>query len=414
MEPEFKKRDADLPYSPDSRMKQAGKGPENTDVGSTELKTGHHLAKSRVFTGTTRLPGDKIKKQKAAFISRLCLYKETKVREITVNKNDADKRIDKFLLKTLHNMPQSLLYKLLRTKRIKLNGKKAQPNTILAYNDIIELYISDEFFDDAGKSDKAKKLDRNSLNLKDSEIVYEDENIILIDKPQGELVHSEMPGEKKGEASEICLVDRLCGYLYKKGEYDPNTQNSFAPALCNRLDRNTCGIVIAAKNAKVLAILNQKIKDRELEKKYLCVVYGIPKEKHKLMKDYLYKDKNSNKVFIFPTPEQAKKVCKIKYDDDIKTVITEYTVKKVYSDKALLEVKLITGRTHQIRAHLAYIGHPIVGDGKYGINHKTKTGKQYQMLCSHYLKFDFKTDAGILSYLDGKEFFSSYNMESTK
>ena len=336
------------------------------------------------------------------------------MRTITVNKNDADKRIDKFLLKTLHNMPQSLLYKLLRTKRIKLNGKKAEPNTILSENDVINLYISDEFFDDNAKTEKAKNYEKDLLDLKESEIVYEDENIILIDKPQGELVHSELPDEKSKGAKEVCLVDRLCGYLFKKGEYNPNTQNSFAPALCNRLDRNTCGIVIAAKNAKALAIMNQKIKDREMQKKYLCMVYGVPVEKHKLMKDYLYKDKNANKVFIGPSPEQVKRACKVKYDDDIKTVITEYNVVKEYSDKALLEVKLITGRTHQIRAHLAYIGHPIVGDGKYGINHKAKSGKQYQMLCSYYLRFDFKTDAEILSYLDGKEFYSSYNMESTK
>ena len=336
------------------------------------------------------------------------------MRTITVNKNDADKRIDKVLLKTLHNMPQSLLYKLLRTKRIKLNGKKADPNTILSENDIINLYISDEFFDENAKTEKAKSLDNALLNLKENEIVYEDENIILIDKPQGELVHSELPDEKSKGTREVCLVDRLSGYLYKKGEYDPNTQNSFAPALCNRLDRNTCGIVIAAKNSKALAILNQKIKDRELQKKYLCMVYGVPGEKHKLIKDYLYKDKNANKVFIGSSLQQVKKACKVKYDDDIKTVVTEYSVVKEYVDKALLEVKLITGRTHQIRAHLAYIGHPIVGDGKYGINHKTKSGKQYQMLCSYYLKFDFKTDAGILSYLDGKEFFSLYNMESTK
>lgn len=335
------------------------------------------------------------------------------MRQFIVGKNDADKRIDKFLTKALNGIPQSLLYKFLRTKRIKLNGSKAQPNTILSENDIIELYISDEFFNDEKKTETANRLENHQLDLKPSEIVYEDENIILIDKPQGELVHSDLPGEKSRNSDEICLVDRLCGYLYKKGEYDPNTQNSFAPALCNRLDRNTCGIVIAAKNAKSLAILNQKIKDREMEKKYLCMVYGVPKNKTALLKDYLYKDKNANRVYIFPTPERAKKSLHIKYDDDIKTVITRYTVLKTYADRALLEIELITGRTHQIRAHLAYIGHPIVGDGKYGINHKTKSGKQYQMLCSHYLKFDFKSDGGILSYLDGKEFYSRFDMDTT-
>ena len=330
------------------------------------------------------------------------------IRTIKAGKNDDGKRIDKFLLKTLYGMPQSLLYKMIRTKKIKLNGKRCEPGTLISEGDEIACYISDEFFCDGAKDEKSVFLQNKALDLKKSEIVYEDENVILIDKPQGELVHSGKSG------TEPCLADRLCGYLYKKGEYNPKEQNSFAPALCNRLDRNTCGIVIAAKNASSLAIMNQKIKDRELHKKYLCTVYGVPEKKEATLKDYLYKDKDKNKVYIFSSPDQAKKKLRIKYDDDIKTVITKYKVLKKFEDKSLVEVELITGRTHQIRAHLAYIGHPIVGDGKYGVNHKSKTGKQYQMLCSYYLKFDFKTDAGILGYLDKKEFKSGYNMENTK
>lgn len=154
-----------------------------------------------------------------------------------------------------------------------------------------------------------------------------------------------MPGEKPKNAGETCLVDRLCGYLYKKGEYDPKAETTFAPALCNRLDRNTCGIVIAAKNAKALAILNQKIRDRELEKKYLCMVYGVPKEKNATLSDFLYKDKAENRVYIASTRAALKKAHRIKYDDDIKTVITKYRVLKAYEDRSLLEVELITGRT---------------------------------------------------------------------
>ena len=338
-----------------------------------------------------------------------------KIHTLYIHKNDADKRLDRYLLKALTGMPPSLLYKYLRTKRIKLNGKKAEPNTILAENDVIELYIPDEFFaGDGKKSADTDRLASPKLDLKPEEIVYEDENIVLIDKPQGELVHADMPGEKPKNAGETCLVDRLCGYLYKKGEYDPKTETSLAPALCNRLDRNTCGIVIAAKNAKSLAVLNQKIRDRELEKKYLCMVYGVPKEKSATLSDFLYKDRAENRVMITSSRQALKKMCHVRYDDDIKTVITKYSVLKSYDDRSLLEVELITGRTHQIRAHLAYIGHPIVGDGKYGVNHKKTTGKQYQMLCSYYLKFCFRTDASLLNYLNGRTFRSHYDLDSTR
>lgn len=395
------------------------KNRRNTDVGSTALMIGHHPCVSRVFTGTTRLPGLKSKNNlgdcKVAHLYIIFLKAVFQIHTIIVKNNDAEKRIDKFLLKTLCSMPQSLLYKFLRTKKIKLNGKRAEPGTILKTGDKIDLYISDEFFySDTDKLNKTDKLSNPSLNLMPHEIVYEDDNIVLIDKPQGELVHSEMPGEEKA-ANEICIIDRFCGYMYKKGEYNPGEENSFTPALCNRLDRNTCGIVIAAKNSKALAFMNEKIKNRELEKKYLCVVYGVPEKKSALLKHYLYKDKSKNRVFIFESKEQAKKSLNIKYDDDIKTVITKYQVlKKLPNNKSLVEVELITGRTHQIRAHLAYIGHPIVGDGKYGVNHKSESGKKFQMLCSYYLKFVFKDKNTYFSYLDGQEFYSRFTMEDTK
>lgn len=305
------------------------------------------------------------------------------MRTIIINKNDCGQRLDKFLAKRFKTMPKSLMYKYIRTKYIKVNGKKCEISTRLKEGDVVTFYIKDEFFDEP----QYDTYDFLKAPVK-LDIVYEDENIILLNKPTGLLCH---PDENYHFDS---LLARLQHYLYDKKEYDPKDENSFAPALANRIDRNTGGIVIAAKNAESLRILNEKIKNRELKKYYLCVVYGTLKKKSGTLTDYLEKNEKQNRVYISPKPTA-----------NSKTIKTKYNVLKEFSGMSLVEIELLTGRTHQIRAHMAYIGHPLVGDGKYGTNKQNKNSPlKWQALCSYKLEFAYKTDAGNLEYLNGKSF----------
>ena len=303
------------------------------------------------------------------------------MKEFIVTKNDSNLRLDKFITKNCPMLPSSLMFKYIRTKRIKVNSKRAEISTRLKEGDVVSAYINDEFF--VSKEPKYSFLSApTTLN-----IVYEDENILLVDKKQGLLVHPD-----KNEYTNT-LIDRIQHYLYKKGEYNPENENSFSPALANRIDRNTGGIVIAAKNAESLRILCDKIKYRELDKRYLAVVHGVPKKKTDLLEGFLEKNEEKNQVFLSKHQKE-----------NSKSIKTKYTVLESKNNLSLVEIELITGRTHQIRAHMAAIGHPLLGEGKYSKSNDKKLGFDKQALYSYSLLFDFKTDAGILNYLNKKRF----------
>ena len=305
------------------------------------------------------------------------------MKEIQIRKNDAGQRLDRFVGKAVPLLPESLLQKYIRLKRIKRNGKGAKRDVRLVEGDVLQLYINDEFFERPTEENAWLKIATPRLD-----IVYEDENILLADKKPGVLCHS------AGEWSWDTLISNIQAYLRQNGEWDPKAENAFTPALCNRIDRNTGGIVIAAKNAEALRILNEKIRDREIEKFYLCAVSGRPRPASGRLENYLFKDAKKNQVFIKDKPEPG-----------CKTAVTEYRVLCSKGQLSLVECRLLTGRTHQIRAQMAHAGWPLLGDGKYGRERFNKDfGEIGQALYSYRLRFEFPTDAGVLEYLRGKEF----------
>lgn len=305
------------------------------------------------------------------------------MRLITVGKNDAGQRLDKFLAKAVKGLPMSLMYKYIRTKKIKVNRARTQQSYMLAEGDEIQLFIRDEFFDVPSKDENA--LFRITPKL---DIVYEDENIMLLNKRPGVLVHEDVA------ATENTLIMHVKAYLAQKGEYDPDGEQSFAPSLCNRIDRNTGGIVIAAKNAQALREMNALIREDQLRKFYLCAVHGRLEKKQATLTAWLRKNSEENMVEISDRRREG-----------FKNIITKYRVLAEKGDASLLEVELVTGRTHQIRAHLSHIGHPLLGDGKYGINRRDRErGYKFQALYAYRLVFDLKSREGALGYLDGKSF----------
>ena len=304
------------------------------------------------------------------------------MKELTIGPNDAGQRLDRFLAKAVPLLPASLAQKYIRIKRIKIGGKRAERDTRLNQGDVIQLYINDEFFDKPREDNAYLTVASPKLT-----ILYEDDHILLVDKRPGLAVHPH-DGAEYGRT----LIDHIQSYLYQKREWRPREENSFTPALCNRIDRNTGGIVIAAKTAEGLRVMNQKIKDRELDKRYLAIVEGTPKPRDGSLKGYLFKDAKKNRVFVTDTPQPGSKSCQ-----------TNYRTLASRDGLSLVECELITGRTHQIRAQFAHAGHPLLGDGKYGKLDK-RFDRTYQALYSYKLTFTFTTDAGALEHLNGRSF----------
>ncbi len=304
------------------------------------------------------------------------------MRELTIGKNDAGQRLDRWLGKTLPLLPAALAQKYIRLKRVKVNGRRAEKSYRLQEGDLLQLYLNDEFFAQPAQENTFFKQLKPHLD-----IVYEDENILLVNKRPGVVVHGD-------ETEKVhTLINHIQAYLYQKKEWDPEAENAFAPALCNRIDRNTGGIVIAAKTAEALRVMNQKIRDRELTKSYLCVVVGRMTPETGRLENYLFKDEAKKQVYVRKTPCPG-----------AKTAVTLYRTLAVRNHLSLVECDLITGRTHQIRAQFAAAGHPLLGDSKYGSGRQNRQyDRKYQALYSYKLKFRFTTDAGALSYLDGRE-----------
>lgn len=304
------------------------------------------------------------------------------MREFVISENDADQRLDRFLGKAVPLLPQSLAQKFIRTKRIKLNGKRGEQSQRLSVGDRVQLYIGDEFFDVSPA--KYAHLAAISPEL---DIIYEDKNILIIDKKPGIVCQPDREDDRES------LVTRVQAYLYKEKVWNPAEENAFVPALCNRIDRNTGGIVLAAKNAQALKTLNEKIRSGEVGKYYLCIVRGVPEPDKAVLESFILKDTEKNRVTVHSVELKGSK-----------RAVTGYRVLETRGDISLVKCEIETGRSHQIRAQMASIGCPLLGDAKYGGVDGGRGSEKYQVLYSYQVSFNFRGDSGVLEYLSGKTF----------
>ncbi|MBR3504471.1 MAG: RluA family pseudouridine synthase [Clostridia bacterium] len=304
------------------------------------------------------------------------------MKEYVIGQEAAGKRLDKWLLKELPRLPMGLMQKYLRLKRVKLNGKPARGDARLAEGDRVSLFIEDEFFEKPAEADPF--LARFHWHL---DIAYEDSNILIVDKKPGLMVHPDRTEQVN------TLLTHAQAYLYQKGEWNPKDKSQFPPALCNRIDRFTGGLVIVAKNEAALKVMNEKIASREVKKEYLCIALGeMPPGYKGLIDTYILKPEGSRKVRVTRNPLPG-----------AQRALTGYRVLDARDGLSLVACDLMTGRTHQIRAQFAFIGHPLLGDGQYGDSREgERFGRDYQALYAWALTFDFEGDAGALEALRGK------------
>lgn len=304
------------------------------------------------------------------------------MKEIIISANEANQRFDKYLAKLLKEAPKGFYYKMLRKKNIVLNGKKATGNEKLKEGDRVKLFLADETFE---KFTSQKKTVRTGVKL---DVIYEDRDVIFINKPVGML-------SQKAKESDLSLVDHLISYLLEQGSVTEEELTTFSPSICNRLDRNTSGLVTAGKSMAGLQILSQWFHDRTVGKYYRCLVKGRVTKTHHVS-GYLYKDEKKNQVKIY---SEAVK--------DAVPIETEYRPVGIGENVTLLEVHLITGKTHQIRAHLAHMGHPVIGDPKYGDLHLNLEYQKHYHLnhqLLHAFRLEIPKTEGKLKHLSDQQF----------